>query len=93
MYVTTDELSSSDNSYRHGGHCYVIFRMKRTWDAAREVCEERHGHLAVPEDNAESQYLATFLGSMTCKAKTFHRYVNYINIIIFVNKHIRYFFQ
>jgi len=88
MYVTTDVLSSSDNSCRQGGHCYVIFRMKRTWDAARAVCEERHGHLAVPEDNAESQYLTTFLGSMTCNHSIFQLYKH-----IFVNKHIRYFFQ
>ncbi|XP_052802802.1 fibropellin-3-like [Mya arenaria] len=57
-------FSHYDNTCRVDGSCYVIFRVKDTWEGSRDFCRARNGHLAVPENEAEMLFIETFLESM-----------------------------
>ena len=44
-------------------HVYLLFDMPSTWYAAKQVCEQRGGHLVTVTNEEEAAFLATFVGS------------------------------
>lgn len=43
--------------------CYVMFKVKESWQGAKEFCEAREGHLVVPDDMVEELFLENHLES------------------------------
>jgi len=57
-------LSFNEEICRPHGACYFVFELSLTWDEAKNFCEARKGHLAVPDDMAEELYIESYLHSI-----------------------------